>query len=183
MKEKGKFYNLQEIRESIGIPVNYLNYQGIIDSIKSYLLRVNIRLKQKIESPFIPSHIQIFMQQKSGAQAIYNILNKNEEKPTGQKTWNEKFHFKDQEWKKNYIYPFNIIKYPAIQWFQTSINHNILVTNHLLVKMKLTNDSYCYYCHSQDETITHLFWTCDKIQLFLNELLQWLKKEKIYNVR
>ena len=179
VKEKGKFYNLQEIRESIGIPVNYLHYQGIIDSIKSYLLCVNIRLKQKIESPFIPSHIQIFMQQKSGAQAMYNILNKNEEKPTGQKTWNEKFHFKDQEWKKIYIYPFNIIKYPAIQWFQTSINHNILVTNHLLVKMKLTNDSYCYYCHSQDEAITHLFWTCDKIQLFLNELLQWLKKENI----
>ena len=49
-KEKGKFYNLQEIRESIGIPVNYLRYQGIIDLIKSYLLRVNIRLKQKIES-------------------------------------------------------------------------------------------------------------------------------------
>ena len=94
---------------------------------------------------------------------MYNILNKNDEKPTGQKTWNDKFHFKDQEWKKNYIYPFNIIKYPAIQWFQTSINHNILVTNHLLVKMKLTNDSYCYFCHSQDETITHLFWTCEKI--------------------
>ena len=47
------------------------------------------------------------------------------------------------------------------------------------VKMELTSDSYCYYCHSQDETITHLFWTCDKIQLFLNELLQWLKKHNI----
>ena len=97
MKENGKFYNLQEIKESIGIPVNYLHYQGFIDSI----LRVNIRLKQKIESPIIPSHIQIFMQQKSGAQAMYYILNKNDEKPTGQKTWNEKFHFKDQEWKNN----------------------------------------------------------------------------------
>ena len=152
------------------------------DSIKSYLLRVIIRLKQKIESPFIPSHIQIFMQQKLGAQAMYNILNKNDEKPTGQKTWNKKFHFKDQEWKKIYIYPFNIIKYPAIQWFQTSINHNILVTNHLLVKMKLTNDSYCYFCHSQDETITHLFWTCEKIVIS-----QWAvaiaKKNIIYNVR
>ena len=32
---------------------------------------------------------------------------------------------------------------------------------------------------SQDETITHLFWTCDKIQLLLNELLQWLEKDHI----
>ena len=110
---------------------------------------------------------------------MFNILNKNNEKPTGQKTWNEKFHFKDQEWKKNYIYPFNIIKNPAMQRFQRSINHNILVTNHHLVQMKLTNDSYSYYCHSQDETISHLFWTCDRIQLFLNELLQWLRKDNI----
>ena len=86
MKENGKFYNLQEIRESIGIPVNHLHYEGIIDSIKSYLLHVNIRLKQKKESPFIPSHIQILVQQKSGAQAMYNILIKNDEKPTGQNT-------------------------------------------------------------------------------------------------
>ena len=34
-KENGKFYNLQEIRERIGIPVNHLHYQGVIDSIKS----------------------------------------------------------------------------------------------------------------------------------------------------
>ena len=60
-----------------------------------------------------------------------------------------------------------------------SINHNILVTNHILVKMKLTDDSYCYYCHLQDETITHLFWTCDKIQLFLSDLLQWAKKDNV----
>ena len=35
VKENGKFYNLQEIRERIGIPVNHLHYQGVIDSIKS----------------------------------------------------------------------------------------------------------------------------------------------------
>ena len=179
VNENGKFYSYQEIRIHTGSHLNFLEYQGIIDSVKSYLIRLNMRITRKLENPFIPSHIQIFLQQKSGAQAMYNMLNKNSEQPTGKKTWNEKYKFTDQEWEKIYNYPFSIIKYPAIQWFQTSINHNILVTNTLLVKMKLKNDSQCYYCHSHDETIHHLFWTCEKIQLFLNKLSQWLKNKGI----
>ena len=78
---------------------------------------------------------KFFLQQKSGLQAMYNELNKNYDEPTSKKRGNEKFNFTDQEWKKIYNYPFNIIKYLAIQWFQTSNNHNILVTNNLLFKM------------------------------------------------
>ena len=82
--------------------------------------------------------------------------------------------------EKIYSSPFCTIKYPAIQWFQISINHNILVTNKLLVKMKLQDNPYCYNCHSQEETITHLLWTCDKIQQFLSELSQCLRYCNIY---
>ena len=180
IKENGKFYTLEEINTILGTSLNYLQYQGIIDSLKTYLRSININLTKKLECPFIPSHIQNLIKQKSGAQTMYNILNKNDEQPTGKKTWNEKFNFTDEEWKKIYNYPFCTIKYPAIQWFQLSINHNILVTNNLLVKMKLKDDTKCYFCHSQDETITHLLWTCDMIQTFLSKLLQWLRYHNIH---
>ena len=180
MTENGKFYNLEELKNKTGISLNVLHFQGMINSIKTYLSKTNTTLVKKVECPFIPSHIRIFLQQKTGAQAMYNILNKNDEQPTGKKTWNEKLHLTDDEWKKIYSFPFDIIKYPAIQWFQISINHNILVTNYLLVKMKIKQDSKCYYCQSHEETITHLFWTCNKIQVFLNDLLRWLKNYDIY---
>ena len=45
--------------------------------------------------------------------------------------------------------------------------------------MKIKRDSLCYYCNSQKETITHLFWTCERIQAFLKELLQWLNNNDI----
>ena len=45
--------------------------------------------------------------------------------------------------------------------------------------MKIKRDSLCYYCHSQKETITHLFWACERIQAFLKELLQWLNNNEI----
>ena len=178
VNQNGSFYSYQEVRID-GNPLNILKYQGFIDSLKHFLSHTQIRLTKKVQDPFIPSHIKVFLQQKTGTQAMYNELNKNYDEPTSKRRWNEKVNFTDQEWEKIYNFPFSIIKYPAIQWFQTSINHNILVTNNLLFKMKIKSDSSCYYCHSQKETITHLFWTCERIQAFLKDLLQWLNNNDI----
>ena len=178
VNQNGSFYSYQEVGID-GSPLNILKYQGFIDSLKHFLSHTQIKLTKKVQEPFIPSHIKVFLQQKSGTQAMYNELNKNYDEPTSKRRWNEKYNFTDQEWKKIYNYPFSIIKYPAIQWFQTSINHNILVTNNLLFKMKIKSDTSCYFCHFQKETITHLFWTCERIQAFLKELLQWLNNNDI----
>ena len=180
IKVDGKFYKQEEINDIFGISLNFLQYLGIINSVKGFLARTNIKLHKKIESPFIPSHIHTFIKETSGTQTMYNILNANDEQPTGKNSWNEKFHFTDEDWKKIHSYPFSIIRYPAIQWFQLSISHNILVTNKLLVKMKIKNDPNCYYCESQEETIRHLLWTCNRIQDFLNAILQWLSEHNIY---
>ena len=135
VNQNGSFYIYQEVGID-GNPLSILKFQGFIDSLKHFPSHTQIRLTKIVQEAFIPSHIKVFLQQKSGTQAMYNELNKNYNEPTSKKRWNEKCNFRDQEWKKIYNYPFNIIKYPAIQWFQTSINHNILVTNSLLFKMK-----------------------------------------------
>ena len=87
------------------------------------------------------------LQQKTGAQAIYNILNTiiNNDSPTGMLSWNKKYAINTEGWKKIFEYPFKVTRYPAMQWFQTCINHNILVTNSFLYKAKLRNDQACYY--------------------------------------
>ena len=180
VNQNGSFYSYQEVGID-GNPMNILKYQGFIDSLKQFLSHTQKRLTKREQDPFIPSHINVFLQQKSMTQAMYNELNKNKnyDEPTSKRRCNEKFNFTDQEWKKIYNYPFSIIKHPAVQWFQTRINNNILVKNNLLFKMKIKSDSSCYYCHSQKETITHLFWTCGRIQAFLKELLQWLNNNDI----
>ena len=100
VKENGKFYKLEEMKHRTGISLNYLQYQEIIDSIKTYMSKINIKLERKIESPFRPSHIKIFMQQKSGAQAMYNILNRNDEQPTGKKHGTKNFTSQMRNGKK-----------------------------------------------------------------------------------
>ena len=102
-----------------------------------YLNNINIQITHKQPCPFTPSHIYPILQQKKETQAMYNILNRNKEIPTGKATWNKLYNITNNDWKNIYLFPFNITKYPAMQWFQISINHNILVTNKLLYQMRI----------------------------------------------
>ena len=49
---------------------------------------------------------------------MYNILNKNNEIPTGKHTWNKLYKFQEEEWKQIYIYPLKVTNYSVIRWFQ-----------------------------------------------------------------
>ena len=83
-------------------------------------------------------------------------------------------YFKEGEWKAIHIFPFRVTSYSALQWFQISIDHNILVTNKLLQQMKIKDDALCTFCHSNNESIVHLFWQCSKIQQFIRSVSAWL---------
>lgn len=175
LKDNGEFYTHEEFRDITGINSNTLLYYGTIRAIKSYLKEIKVNITHKEKSPFIPSHILPLLQQRKGSKVIYDILNKNKEVPTGKTSWNKVYDFSQEDWNQIYIFPFNITKYPALLWFQVSINHNILVTNKLLYRMKLRNNALCSFCGLNNETITHLLWQCECTKQFLKELLEWLK--------
>ena len=78
------------------------------------------------------------------------------------------------------MFPFHVTKYTALQWYQVSINHNILVTNKLLNQMKIRNDALCTLCQIGNETIVHLLWNCCKTQQFINDITHWLNSYNIH---
>ena len=47
------------------------------------------------------------------------------------------------------------------KWFQHRIIHRILGTQDLLFKMKITDNPRCRLCNTANETIEHLFLTCE----------------------
>ena len=143
INENGKFYTETEFSAKTGIRTNFLQYSGLIKAIKIYLKDMNIEITHKEQSPFIPSHFSTQLQHQKGSKAMYNILNKNGDTPTGQCSWNKIFNTTEEEWKRIYMVPFHVTKYMALQWYQISINHNILVTNILLKQMKIKNDALC----------------------------------------
>ena len=63
VNQNGSFYSYQEV-EIDDNPLSILKYQGFIDSLKHFLSLTQIRLTKKVQDPFIPSHIKVFLQQK-----------------------------------------------------------------------------------------------------------------------
>ena len=55
--------------------------------------------------PIIPSHILPIIQNKQGARKMYDILNANDEIPTGKQTWNKRERLKKKKKKQVYV-PF-----------------------------------------------------------------------------
>ena len=50
-----------------------------------------------------------------------------------------------------------------------------LFPNDRLYKMKLVNSPVCPKCHVENETIMHMFWTCDTVHNLWEEVLTWLE--------
>ena len=180
LNENGDFLKYEECSEILGIQTNYLQYSGTVQSIKAYLRFRNITLTHKSQSPFIPSHIFPLIKNKQGARVMYDVLNMNNEIPTGKQTWNNAYNFQEKDWKNIYMYPFKTTQYSQLRWFQIRINHNILVTNKLLKHMKIIEDSSCTFCTNEDETTVHLLWSCNKTQEFLKLILTWFENYNIH---
>ena len=68
-----------------------------------FIKNKNITLTHRSQNPFIPSHISPIIKNKQGARVMYDILNLNDEIPTGKQTWNKTYNFQDKEWQTIYI--------------------------------------------------------------------------------
>ena len=46
--------------------------------------------------------------------------------------------------------------------------------------MKTNENGLCSFCQTNNETIIHLFWQCNKTQQFITNVKEWLMK---YNIQ
>lgn len=76
------------------------------------------------------------------------------------------FNLGDLEWETNFFLLFEITKNTKLQWFQFRINHRILATNSFLHKIKKVDSYNSWFCEQEIETIEHIFWKCELIQVY-----------------
>ena len=145
--------------EGIGVQSYFIQFTGVIACITKFMKENRVKIEKK-PGPIFPSLIEVIQKQKKGSQNIYLILNKNDDIPTGKIKWNQIYEIPDQSWVYIYKSPYQLTKCTKLRWFQTSINHRILPTNHLLNKMNISDDPKCTFCGEENETISHLLWNC-----------------------
>ena len=92
---------------------------------------------------------------------LYNIfVAKLKESPTTERTIQELLNASDIDWTKAYILArkVTIENYSRIFHFKTT--HNILYLNKVLHRMQISATSLCSFCHTDHETIMHLYSQC-----------------------
>ena len=173
---QGIFYDFNTFINNTSINTNFLRYQGVIECLRKFKKNRKVNIKSYIFGPIIPKLISTILKQKKGSQNIYEILNKNNDEPTGKIKWNQIYNNIDEiTWQYIFQAPFKITKCTKLRWFQTTINHKIMVTNKFLFQINLINSPNCSFCENYEETIDHLLWKCPKTQLFIQELIKQFK--------
>ena len=179
LAENGNFYSQTDIERKYNIKTNFVQFQGMIQAVKLYARRNDVEnFTKKLEYPIIPNTIALFTKSKKGGKIFYIILNKNEEKPTSQSKWENIYNIEDDTWNTIYCSPFRLNIGTKLQWFQTKINHRILPTRKFLHTIKYIQNPNCHFCN-QEETISHMLWSCQETQSLIRDFSRWLRIKNI----
>ena len=82
-----------------------------------------------------------------GCRSIYDVLINTKQIPSSQAKCRRDLTI-NLNFKFIYDIPFSCTKDPKLQWLQYRINHRILGTNYLLVKMGIKNSEICSFCNT-----------------------------------
>ena len=123
-------------------------------------------------------NITLLIKSKKGGKDFYIIFNRNNHKPTSQLKWENAYNIEHENWKALYSSPFNSSLGTKLQWFQVRINHRILPTRKYLHTLKYVQNPNCNY-YGEEETISHMLWTCQESQSIITQLTKYLNDKNI----
>ena len=83
--------------------------------------------------------------------------------PTSQQYFKTLIPHLNLDWKLIYLLPRKLTKNPSLRAFQYKVLKNMLYLNHKLFQFKVSTTSLCSYCNKHDETVHHLFSTCNEV--------------------
>ena len=168
LMENDTFMSYNEFSMKYDIQINQLTYISIIRAIRMSL-NFNDLEKQgcKIQKQLPFHHI---MKAKKGASNIYDAFIESKIECKGSKKWAEAVGLSEEDWLRG----FSVLKFTTkdtkLRWFQFRILHSILTTNRSASKFIEGQTDLCTFCNNYTETIKHLFWDCENVKTFWNDL-------------
>ena len=80
------------------------------------------------------------------------------------------------DWKSAYCLAVKCTKSTKLINFQYRLLHRVLPTNLFLTKIKIKQDPNCSFCHNYHENLIHLFWDCEIVSAFWENVTEKLKQ-------
>ena len=91
------------------------------------------------------------------------IISQNMSTPTSQQHFKTLFPHLNLDWKIIYLLSQILIKNTSLRAFQYKVLNDVLYLNHELFQFRVTTPSLCLYRNQHDETVQHLFSTCNQV--------------------
>ncbi len=182
----GNILEINDLREAYDYKFSNLKHRAIIKSVPFRWKQLLKGDKNCINEPRPPNVLIDKMYQcEKVCREFYPILiSKNIIEPKkAQARWENIFDKKIDFWEDIYLLSRKISFDTKLQSFQYKLLHHAIFTNTKLVKMNIVESSLCTFCNSERETIPHLFWFCEKTNLFLGQLFNWLQNKISQNMK
>ena len=135
----------------------------------------------KVFYPSIPTLINIALAIKKGCSAYYKILSRKRCFENGIGKRDEKWHVELQSvyslnfWEKIRALNASIDFDNPCKWLQYQIIRNSLQTNYIVSHFIRNKSPLCQYCTLSNEKISHLYWFCPYVKIFLTESFQYIQ--------
>ena len=105
------------------------------------------------------------------------LISSRKNKPTSQSHFENLFPNYTFDWKQIYLLPRIMTTKSYQRNFQYKILHIILYLNKRLYIFGKADSPLCSICHSNDETVTHLFCECARISQLWTQLRIFLSTD------
>ena len=128
----------------------------------------------------IPFNVKLILKHKKGSQDMYRLLVYKTIIPKSQFKWNQVFQNMDMNWKSVYTVTKICCRNTKLYWFQYRLLHRILATKYLLTKMNIEQNNLCTFCGEEVEKLEHLFWQCNTVNTFWENIEQWIYDQNNY---
>ena len=170
MNNRGDFLSYRDfIGKYPNIFTNFLQYNGVLNSIRMYFRKHNFTNAMNdidLEQIQEPICWQIINQSKREIKDIIRQKPKSNHKSL--EKWNNQFT--QINWKHVFQICHKTTRDTKIRWFQYRLIFRTLPTNRYLNLRQIKNTSLCEFCNQLEDTISHMFWECQFVQLFWTEL-------------
>ena len=179
LKDINGFLSLQDLNGKLQTPLNFLEYNSIINSVKQFLKNYS-RLPSLKNVEFSPALNKIMINKK-GSSLIYQEMIKIEQECTGYNRWSKVTDLSKRSWELSFVKLKFSTHDTKLRWLQFRILHYILTTNRSVSKYKENQDSKCSFCGAHSETIVHLFWDCNFAQNFWSCIASIFNKKCVHS--
>lgn len=175
ISENGMVMTFDEFKANYSIHGTVLDYNRLIHNIPNDWLKA-LQSESKSMNMSLNRVLSDIVKDKKGCNTLYWSLLQPVTNTQYISRWELELNNEQTRWKMISLIPFKCTKDTKLHDFQYRILHRILTTNILLKKLNIQEDDLCSYCQECRETITHLFYGCNKVKQFWESIETWLSE-------